>query len=161
MEWKAMGAALGHSKDYSLKQYLLFADKLQAKAKVSDIFFFKCLCTFQFVVCLIVLHHLLLQLDLDIKWLRFCINVRWLCYMSYSKLNYYIVAIKVVQCDRHSWRNFSSNWWNILGKIVRNRWVVSSLQVLDIDMSSFIISVTAAVMFNIMHVLDWCEIYNT
>lgn len=39
MEWKAMGAALGHSKDYSLKQYLLFADKLQAKAKVSDIFF--------------------------------------------------------------------------------------------------------------------------
>lgn len=32
-----MGAALGHSKDYSLKQYLLFADKLQAKAKVSDI----------------------------------------------------------------------------------------------------------------------------
>lgn len=62
-----MGAALGHSKDYSLKQYLLFADKLQAKAKVSDIFFFKYLCTFQFVVCLIVLHHLLLQLDLDIK----------------------------------------------------------------------------------------------
>ena len=41
MEWKAMGAALGHSKDYSLKQYLLFADKLQAKAKVSDIFFLK------------------------------------------------------------------------------------------------------------------------
>lgn len=34
-----MEAALDHSKDYSLKQYLLFADKLQAKAKVSDNFF--------------------------------------------------------------------------------------------------------------------------
>ncbi|KAL9450192.1 hypothetical protein AB3S75_012009 [Citrus x aurantiifolia] len=33
MSDEAMGAALGHSKDYSLKQYLLFADKLQAKAK--------------------------------------------------------------------------------------------------------------------------------
>ncbi|CAI0464355.1 unnamed protein product [Linum tenue] len=31
--WKAMEAALGNSKDYTLKQYLLFADKLQAKAK--------------------------------------------------------------------------------------------------------------------------------
>ncbi|KAK9215820.1 hypothetical protein WN944_007826 [Citrus x changshan-huyou] len=33
MSDEAMWAALGHSKDYSLKQYLLFADKLQAKAK--------------------------------------------------------------------------------------------------------------------------------
>ncbi|KAJ4701567.1 DNA binding protein [Melia azedarach] len=33
MSDEAMEAALGHSKDYSLKQYLLFADKLQAKAK--------------------------------------------------------------------------------------------------------------------------------
>ncbi|XP_024951575.2 uncharacterized protein LOC102610556 isoform X3 [Citrus sinensis] len=33
MSDEAMGAALGHSKDYSLRQYLLFADKLQAKAK--------------------------------------------------------------------------------------------------------------------------------
>lgn len=31
-----MAAALGNSKDYSLKQYLLFADKLQTKAKVSE-----------------------------------------------------------------------------------------------------------------------------
>lgn len=30
-----MEAALGNCKDYSLKQYLLFADKLQKKAKVS------------------------------------------------------------------------------------------------------------------------------
>lgn len=36
---KAMEAALGSSKDYSLKQYLLLAEKLQTKAKVSDIFF--------------------------------------------------------------------------------------------------------------------------
>lgn len=35
-----MVAALGHSKDYSLKQYLLFAEKLQAKAKVSLAFLF-------------------------------------------------------------------------------------------------------------------------
>lgn len=35
-----MEASLGNCKDYSLKQYLLFADKLQAKAKVSDIFGF-------------------------------------------------------------------------------------------------------------------------
>lgn len=41
-----MGAALGHSKDYSLRQYLLFADKLQAKAKVSDIFFFLNICVY-------------------------------------------------------------------------------------------------------------------
>lgn len=34
-ERKAMEAALGNCKDYSLKQYLLFADKLQKKAKVS------------------------------------------------------------------------------------------------------------------------------
>ena len=33
---KAMVAALGNSKDYSLKQYLLFANKLQTKAKVSE-----------------------------------------------------------------------------------------------------------------------------
>ncbi|KAL6212332.1 hypothetical protein ACLB2K_017552 [Fragaria x ananassa] len=33
MSDKAMEAALGNSKDYSLKQYLLFADKLQKKAK--------------------------------------------------------------------------------------------------------------------------------
>lgn len=33
-----MVAALGNSKDYSLKQYLLFADKLQSKAKVSKCF---------------------------------------------------------------------------------------------------------------------------
>lgn len=32
---KAMEAALGNSKDYTAKQYLLFANKLQAKAKVS------------------------------------------------------------------------------------------------------------------------------
>jgi hypothetical protein len=31
-----MEAALGNSKDYSLKQYLLFADKLQTKAKVGE-----------------------------------------------------------------------------------------------------------------------------
>ncbi len=31
-----MVAALGNSKDYSLKQYLLFANKLQTKAKVSE-----------------------------------------------------------------------------------------------------------------------------
>lgn len=31
-----MEAALGNAKDYSLKQYLLFADKLQTKAKVSE-----------------------------------------------------------------------------------------------------------------------------
>lgn len=31
---QAMEAALGNSKDYSLKQYLKFADKLQSKAKV-------------------------------------------------------------------------------------------------------------------------------
>ncbi|KAJ0553794.1 hypothetical protein HanOQP8_Chr08g0289421 [Helianthus annuus] len=30
---KAMVAALGNSKDYTLKQYLLFVDKLQDKAK--------------------------------------------------------------------------------------------------------------------------------
>ena len=29
-----MEAALGNSKDYSLKQYIKFADKLQTKAKV-------------------------------------------------------------------------------------------------------------------------------
>lgn len=29
-----MVAALGNSKDYTLKQYLVFVDKLQAKAKV-------------------------------------------------------------------------------------------------------------------------------
>ncbi|KAG2692435.1 hypothetical protein I3843_08G053500 [Carya illinoinensis] len=33
MSDEAMAAALGNSKDYSLKQYLLFADKLQTKAK--------------------------------------------------------------------------------------------------------------------------------
>ncbi|KAI6689145.1 hypothetical protein NL676_025973 [Syzygium grande] len=33
MSDEAMVAALGHSKDYSLKQYLLFVEKLQAKAK--------------------------------------------------------------------------------------------------------------------------------
>ncbi|GLT41208.1 hypothetical protein SLA2020_152890 [Shorea laevis] len=33
MSDEAMEAALGNSKDYSLKQYLLFVDKLQAKAK--------------------------------------------------------------------------------------------------------------------------------
>ncbi|KAE8057004.1 hypothetical protein FH972_013727 [Carpinus fangiana] len=33
MSDEAMEAALGSSKDYSLKQYLLFADKLQTKAK--------------------------------------------------------------------------------------------------------------------------------
>ncbi|KAL5777542.1 hypothetical protein ACOSP7_010468 [Xanthoceras sorbifolium] len=33
MSDEAMEAALGNSKDYSLKQYLLFANKLQAKAK--------------------------------------------------------------------------------------------------------------------------------
>jgi len=33
MSDEAMEAALGNSKDYSLKQYLLFADKLQTKAK--------------------------------------------------------------------------------------------------------------------------------
>ncbi|CAI0464356.1 unnamed protein product [Linum tenue] len=33
MSDEAMEAALGNSKDYTLKQYLLFADKLQAKAK--------------------------------------------------------------------------------------------------------------------------------
>ena len=33
-----MVAALGNSKDYSLKQYLLFANKLQTKAKVSECF---------------------------------------------------------------------------------------------------------------------------
>lgn len=36
---KAMEAALGSSKDYSLKQYLLLVEKLQTKAKASDIFF--------------------------------------------------------------------------------------------------------------------------
>ncbi|XP_038704622.1 uncharacterized protein LOC120000562 isoform X2 [Tripterygium wilfordii] len=33
MSDEAMVAALGHSKDYTLKQYLLFVDKLQTKAK--------------------------------------------------------------------------------------------------------------------------------
>ncbi|XP_031273099.1 uncharacterized protein LOC116131582 [Pistacia vera] len=33
MSDEAMEASLGNCKDYSLKQYLLFADKLQAKAK--------------------------------------------------------------------------------------------------------------------------------
>ncbi|KAF3950980.1 hypothetical protein CMV_023322 [Castanea mollissima] len=33
---KATVAALGNSKDYSLKQYLLFANKLQTKAKESS-----------------------------------------------------------------------------------------------------------------------------
>ncbi|KAB1203946.1 hypothetical protein CJ030_MR8G001940 [Morella rubra] len=33
MSDEAMVAVLGNSKDYSLKQYLLFADKLQSKAK--------------------------------------------------------------------------------------------------------------------------------
>ncbi|KAI4375076.1 hypothetical protein MLD38_012987 [Melastoma candidum] len=33
MSDEAMEAALGHSKDYSLKQYLLFVEKLQKKAK--------------------------------------------------------------------------------------------------------------------------------
>lgn len=33
MSDEAMEAALGNSKDYSLKQYLKFADKLQSKAK--------------------------------------------------------------------------------------------------------------------------------
>ncbi|KAL3734972.1 hypothetical protein ACJRO7_024176 [Eucalyptus globulus] len=33
MSDEAMVAALGHSKDYSLKQYLRFVEKLQAKAK--------------------------------------------------------------------------------------------------------------------------------
>lgn len=32
---KAMEAALGNSKDYTLKQYLIFVNKLQKKAKVS------------------------------------------------------------------------------------------------------------------------------
>ncbi|KAF5746751.1 hypothetical protein HS088_TW06G00925 [Tripterygium wilfordii] len=40
MSDEAMVAALGHSKDYTLKQYLLFVDKLQTKAKVSFFFFF-------------------------------------------------------------------------------------------------------------------------
>jgi len=31
---QAMVAALGNAKEYTLKQYLAFADKLQAKAKV-------------------------------------------------------------------------------------------------------------------------------
>jgi hypothetical protein len=31
---QAMQAALGNSKDYTLKQYLIFANKLQEKAKV-------------------------------------------------------------------------------------------------------------------------------
>lgn len=35
--WKAMVAALGNSKDYTLKQYLIFANKLQEKAKVSQL----------------------------------------------------------------------------------------------------------------------------
>ncbi|KAK4571812.1 hypothetical protein RGQ29_030281 [Quercus rubra] len=35
MSDEAMVAALGNSKDYSLKQYLLFANKLQTKAKMS------------------------------------------------------------------------------------------------------------------------------
>ncbi|XP_031372510.1 uncharacterized protein LOC116187722 isoform X3 [Punica granatum] len=39
MSDEAMEAALGSSKDYSLKQYMLFVEKLQAKAKASDIFF--------------------------------------------------------------------------------------------------------------------------
>lgn len=34
-----MEAAIGNSKDYSLKQYLFFASKLQTKAEVSDFFF--------------------------------------------------------------------------------------------------------------------------
>lgn len=33
-----MEAVLGNSKDYTLKQYLLFVDKLQTKSKVSFIF---------------------------------------------------------------------------------------------------------------------------
>lgn len=32
---KAMVAVLGNSKEYTLKQYLVFAERLQAKAKVS------------------------------------------------------------------------------------------------------------------------------
>ncbi|OMO70875.1 hypothetical protein COLO4_28451 [Corchorus olitorius] len=35
--YKAMEAALGNSKDYSLKQYLSFVDKLQSKSKVGEI----------------------------------------------------------------------------------------------------------------------------
>jgi hypothetical protein len=47
-----MEAALGNSKDYSLKQYLLFADKLQTKAKVSEClllvnYIIICSCMFQ------------------------------------------------------------------------------------------------------------------
>lgn len=34
-----MEGALGNSKDYSLKQYLLFVTKLQDKAKVRRLFF--------------------------------------------------------------------------------------------------------------------------
>lgn len=34
-----MVAALGNAKDYTLKQYLVFVDKLQAKAKVRFSFF--------------------------------------------------------------------------------------------------------------------------
>ena len=37
---KAMVAAIGSSKDYTLKQYLVFVDKLQAKAKVGFFSFF-------------------------------------------------------------------------------------------------------------------------
>lgn len=32
-------AAIGHSKDYSLKQYLVFVEKMQTKAKVGQIHF--------------------------------------------------------------------------------------------------------------------------
>lgn len=35
-----MVAALGNSKDYSLKQYLLFVEKLQSKSKVGEIPFY-------------------------------------------------------------------------------------------------------------------------
>ncbi|CAN4092204.1 unnamed protein product [Withania somnifera] len=37
MSDEAMVAAIGNSKDYTLKQYLVLVDKLQAKAKVSQI----------------------------------------------------------------------------------------------------------------------------
>lgn len=49
-----MEAALGSSKDYSLKQYLLFVDRIQCKSKVGEIsFYFIILYVSLFVYCMV------------------------------------------------------------------------------------------------------------